>query len=175
MVWFFLFIGSVQKYSTKFEYVNRVGFQPVIVLFPLTRTVTAGASNPSVSRKDVTTRTFLSRYLCKDGKPKICRKSPRSNSCRISFRFLWWKTVFQLKAMITFDDFLTVQISTLTGKVSLNKLLVNMMYSGPAYATPHLLFGCSSSKSFGYCCFLCTFYQQILSTVSLCINQAYIS
>ena len=54
----------------------------------LTYTVTAGASNPSVSRKDVTTRTFLSRYLCKDGKPKICRKSPRSNSCRISFRFL---------------------------------------------------------------------------------------
>ena len=105
MVWFFLFIGSVQKYSTKFEYVNRVGFQPVIVSFPLTRTVTAGASNPSVSRKDVTTRTFLSRYLCKDGKPKICRKSPRSNSCRISFRFLWWKTVLQLKPMITIDDF----------------------------------------------------------------------
>ena len=157
MVWFLL-KWLLQKFSTNFVVMNMSGFHPVNVLFLLTMTVTAGASNPSVSRTEVTTRTSLSWYLRNAGSPKMCRKSPRSKSCRTSFKLLWWKTFFQFEAIISFDIrfFSKLKFKMHTHAVTLWNMGQNC---GHIYImTLHkchnvlstLLLGCSSSSLLGH-------------------------
>ena len=136
---------------------NLFCFHPANVLFLLTMTVTAGASNPSVSRTDVTTRTSLAWYLRNAGSPKMCRKSPRSKSWRMSFKLLWWKTLFQFEAIISFDGSffskLKFKMHTHAVKVTLRimgQLRNNCGHIYIMYVLSTLLLGCSSSSLLGH-------------------------
>ena len=85
MDWFW-FLGSPQIDSTNSFDLKASFFQAVPVSLLLTTMVRAGAGVPPVSRLDVTTITFLSRYLSKAGLPKKCKNIPKSHICTMSLK-----------------------------------------------------------------------------------------
>ena len=86
--WFRL--GSPQRWSTKPRN-SDLGATSFFQLVPflLTTTVRAGAWLPPVSRLDVTTITFLSKYLSTAGLPNKYRNIPKSHICTMSLKIKW--------------------------------------------------------------------------------------